>query len=221
MADKEWEDPTEQEKLAATRQKEISSKNASNIKNQLDRALGNYDYANEQNAALRDVQLQQAARKAETDRFQAQRGLRNAALGTLSAMGPNAYNSSALDNMRYMLGDRNDYDNVSYWQQLQENRDMVNNAYQENYNANQVAKQDAIAAAINALADIDSSLAANLANIHPDLYEAPGTNKDIAKATKSVTKKADSKALQPSSPTLSGYIMPAVAEQAVRNLRTR
>ena len=63
MADYDAGEITERERLAAARQKEIAARNADAVKNQLSRQLANYDQANQQNAALRDVQLKQNERK--------------------------------------------------------------------------------------------------------------------------------------------------------------
>ena len=149
---------------------QIAKYNAKATGDQFNRQTQNYDFANRQNASLRDTQFKQAARKSEAERFEAQRNLRNAALGLLGTMGNQAMNSSTLGNTMFMFRDRNDADNSTYWQGLQDNRNAIQNAYDESYNQNQVAKRDAAINAIKALQDIDSGLASDLGNIQGDLF---------------------------------------------------
>lgn len=218
MADYDSGEITERERLAAARQKEIAARNAEGVKNQLRRQLANYDLADQQNAALRDVQLKQNERKAEADRFEAQRNLRNAALGLFGSMGNTAMNSSTLGNTMSMLRDRNDADNSVYWQQLMENRDTVLNAYDESVNQNQIAKNDAVINAEKALRDIEDDLSANLSNINPNLYEAPASASDIRF---NATELYNDNKVNPNIAKLAGYIMPENAEQTIRPQRNR
>lgn len=217
MADYDSGEITERERLAAQRQKEIAEFNRNSISDptygQLANQLANYDQANRQNAALRDVQFRQSGRKAEADRFEANRNLQNAALGLFGSLGNQAMNSSTLGNTMSMLRDRNDADNSTYWQQLTENRNAVQNAYDESYNQNQVAKNDVITNAAKAIRDIESDLAANLSNINPNLYVAPGTGEGVLNAWNPgpYEQRVDDHLAQ-----LSGYIMPENAEQNVR-----
>ena len=218
MADYDAGEITERERLAAARQKEIAARNAEGVKNQLRRQLANYDLADQQNAALRDVQLKQNERKAEADRFEAQRNLRNAALGLFGSMGNTAMNSSTLGNTMSMLRDRNDADNSVYWQQLMENRDTVLNAYDESVNQNQIAKNDAVINAEKALRDIEDDLSANLSNINPNLYQAPASASDMRFYA---TELYDENKVNPNIAKLAGYIMPENAEQTIRPQRNR
>lgn len=200
---------TEREELAADRQKKLSRYDANSVANQLDYQLKTYDLADAQNKALRDLQIKQNRRKAEADRFEAQRQLQNAALGLFSSAGT-AMNGSTTGNMLSMLRNRNDADNSTYWQQLQENMDAVNNAYEESYDQNQVSRRDAAVNATKSLRDIQSNLAANLNNINPNLYEAPGTNEDLNQiGTRIADVRKGYTAANAHQPTLSGYIMPS------------
>lgn len=221
MADYDAGDITDRERLAAQRQKEIAAFNATSIDDPnsglLAQQFKNYDQANRQNARLRDVQLKQISRKNETDRFEAQRQLQNAALGLFGSM-DQGMNSSTVGNMMKMLRNRNDSDNTTYWQQLMDNQNMVRNAYEEAANQNQVAKNDAIVNASKAIRDLEGDLAANLNNINPNLYVTPGTGEGILNAWVPgplENRVADHLA------QLSGYIMPADAEQAVRGQRNK
>lgn len=165
---------SEREEKAAENQKEIAKYNASATKNQLNQQLKNYDFANAQNRRLADVELAQNSRKTESDRFEAARDLQNAALGLLGSMGNQAMNSSSINNFNYMLENRNDKDNNTYWTQHQVNQDAVNNAYDESANQNQVAKNDAVINTEKALKDMQADLSTNISNINPNLYVAPG-----------------------------------------------
>ena len=214
MADYDAGEVTDREELAAERQKEIAGRHASGIKNQLNRQLANYDFANEQNARLRDVQLGQARQKGETDRFEAQRQLQNAATGLFGSMNQ-AMNSSTIGNTLSMLRNRNDSDNTTYWQQLQDNINAVRNAYEESANQNQVAKMDAIANAEKAIRDVEDDLSANLANINPNLYVPGGTGDARFNATELYN---DNK-VPMNMAQRSGYLMPENAEQNILNRR--
>lgn len=216
MADYDAGEITERERLAAERQKEIASFNAQAVRNQLSRQLANYDQANQQNAALRDVQLKQISRKNETDRFEAQRQLQNAALGLFGSM-DQGMNSSTVGNAMKMLRNRNDSDNTTYWQQLMDNQNTVRNAYEEAANQNQVAKNDAVTNAAKALQDLEGDLSANLNNINPNLYIGPG---DAGFNFHTETFYNNNK-VAPNLANLSGYIMPVNAEQAVRGQRNK
>jgi len=212
---------TDREKLAAERQKALAKYNANSIANQLDQQIYTYDVADKQNKALRDLQLKETRRKGEADRFEAQRQLQNAALGLFASASP-AMNGSTTGNMMSMLRNRNDADNSTYWEQRQENENAINNAYNESYAQNQIARRDAAVNATKALRDTQGDLAANLSNINPNLYEAPGKDSDIKKILDSVNaiRKTYTKA-NAYQPSLSGYIMPANAEQNIIGKRNK
>ncbi len=240
--DYDKDEVTDREKLAAERQQSLAKYDANSVANQLEQQIYTYDLADKQNKALRDLQLKQNKRKAEADRFEAMRQLQNAALGLFSSAG-SAMNGSTTGNMMSMLRNRNDADNSTYWQQLQENNDAVNNAYEESYDQNQIARRDAAVNATKALRDINSSLSANLSNINPNLYAEPGkasvidSGNNIANAVQAAVNggKSDTqlildkvneirkgyKLANANQPTLSGYIVPPNAEQAVIGKRNR
>lgn len=216
MADYDLGEVTERERLAAERQKEIAGRHADAVRNQLSRTLGNYDFANEQNRKLADVQLKQNQRKTEADRFEAQRNLQNATIGLLGAMNQ-AMNGSSTGNLMRMLENRSDADNQTYWNQHQQNADAINNAYQESVNQNQVAKNDAVANAEKAIRDIEDDLAANLANINPNLYEPPGTGAADFRATELY----NNNRVNQNNAQLSGYLMPQDSVQNARRMSPR
>lgn len=205
---------TDRERLAAQRQNALAKYNAQSLQNQLNYQLRNYDLADKQNASLRDVQLKQNRRNAETDRFEAQRQLQNAALGLMGSMNQ-AMNGSSTGNLMRMLEDRNDSDNNIQWDQLRRNDDSVYNAYQESLNQNNASRFDAISNARKGLRDIQSDLAANLNNINPNLYKAPGSNKDIDKIQQNVAKQQN--AVKQRNAYLSGYITPGRSEEVAKN----
>lgn len=205
---------TNRERLAADRQKKIARYNAQSVANQLDQSFATYDFADAQNKRLRDIQLLQNRRKAEADRFEAQRQLQNAMTGLVASAG-SALAGSTLGNLMKIMEDRNDAENNTYWNQLQTNNDTVNNAYNESRNQNQAAKKDVVTQAIKSLRDIQSDLSANSNNINPNLYVEPGADKEIQKIQKRVAGKNVPKNMA----QLSGYIMPDNAEQTVRPQR--
>ena len=202
---------------AANRLKEIANYDVDAARTQAQRQIENYDLANEQNRALRDLQLKQLRRDTESDRFNAQRQLRNATLGLLGSMGPTAFNSSSIGNVMSMLRDRNDADNTAYWDQLQQNFNQVNNAYEESVNANQVAKNDVLANLEKAQKDINSALSANLNNIDESYYVSPYGSSIDSGAGQNPAQSNTS----PNYAQLAGYLMPENAEQNVRPLRNR
>lgn len=207
---------TDRERNAAKNQKAISNRNAAAVTNQLARQLANYDMANTQNRSLANVELKQNQRKSEADRFEAQRNLQNAAIGLLGSMNA-AMNGSSIGNTMRMLENRNDADNQTFWTQHQANQDAVENAYQESFNQNQVAKNDAAASAEKAIRDIEDDLAANLNNINPNLYVAPGTGDARLNATQAYTNNS----VQANNAKLSGYLMPDNSVQAARAITPR
>lgn len=237
MADYDKGEITERERLAAQRQGDIARWNANTIKNDLAWKMDNYNRADKQNRALADVQLKQNSRKTEADRFDAMRDLQNASLGLFGSMNQ-AMNGSSVGNLMRMLENRNDKDNNTYWTQHQTNQDQVNNAYTEAYNQNMIAKNDAAMAAEKALRDLEGDLAANLNNINPNLYQAPGNSGGAAApegwfnsvggsganlgsndAYKNAMEKYNLYA--PNIAKVSGYMMPDNSAQAARQMSPR
>lgn len=213
MADYDAGELTEREKSAGSNQIEIAKQNADDIRNQLSKQLETYDFANRQNRALADTQLKQNSRKTSADRFEAQRDLQNATLGLLGSMGT-AMNGSSVGNLMQMLENRNDKENNTYWAQLQTNNDSVENSYQDSFNQNQVAKRDAVTSAEKAIRDVESDLSANLNNINPNLYTAPGTG-DANLDSGSVWSGAGD--VQENNAKISGYVMPDNRQGTTRN----
>lgn len=161
---------TDQQRIAARNQTNLSEMNRESVWRQLSRQLATYDYADAQNRALADAQRKQNSRKNDSDRFEAQRDLQSAALGLLGSMGT-AMNGSATGNLMQMLESRNDKENNTYLSQLQQNQDAVENAYQEALNQNNVNRLDARNSADKAVDDIHSDWYANINNINPKLHD--------------------------------------------------
>lgn len=203
---------------AADRQNRVAEYNARSLQQQLGDQLASYALADEQNRNLRDVQSLQGRIKDETDRFQANRDLQNAAVGLYGVLGP-AGNSSSVYNLMRMLENRNDSDNVTYWQQAQQNRDTVNNAYEESVNQNQVARLEALANAQKGMRDLQADLSANLQGLGSEYYQEPGSNPEIAEIERALAQQAS--AITANNPRLSGYIMPDNSVQAARDLSPR
>lgn len=93
---------TAREHKAAKNQTAISKQNVRDVQNQLARQLSNYDFADAQNRALADTQLDQNSRKTSADRYETQRDLQAATLGLLGSMG-SAMNGSTTGNLMSML----------------------------------------------------------------------------------------------------------------------
>lgn len=212
MADYDAGEVTERERLAANRLTDIANANVAALRNQLSRQLDNYGMANQQNAALADVQVKQNQRKTEADRFEANRGLQNAALSLLQ----NGMTGSTVPIFMRMLEDRNDADNQTYWTQYQTNVDAVRNAQQESENANNVASMDAVINGAKAASDIGNDLAANLNNINPNLYQTG--EQALGNASDAIYEQYKK---NPALARLSGYIMPETAQQTALNMTPR
>ena len=208
----------EQDKLnkqAAQNQTALSQQNIRDVKNQLARQLSNFDLADAQNRALADTQLNQNSRKMSADRFEAQRDLRDAALGLLGSMGQ-AMNGSSTGNLMRMLQSRNDKENNTFWAQHQVNQDAIENAYDDSLNQNNIARRDAMQSAEKAIRDISADWAASMANIDPDWFKL-GNVGDIDVATSDQRKAAKSlssdtawtpTAAPQNNATISGYLIP-------------
>lgn len=216
MADYDAGEVTERERLAAGNLKTIAKKNAQATKNQLDRQQANYDMANTQNSALRDKQNKESRRAAEADRFEAYRDLINSNIGLMGSMNQ-AMNGSTLKNLMTMNQDRMDKDNSTYWEQLQENMNQNDNSYIDSYNQNNVAKNDAAISAEKALADMEGDLAANLNNINPNLYSAPGEGE----ANLGSGGYYDAHKQQANLAKMSGYVMPDNSRSQAKQTQPR
>lgn len=206
MADYDKGEITDRERKAAENQTATSKQNVRDVQNQLKRQLANYDFADAQNRALADTQLRQNSRKTSADRFEAQRDLQAATLGLLGSMGT-AMNGSSTGNLLRMLESRNDKENNTYWAQLQENQDQVENAYNDSLNQNNTARRDAMQSAEKAIRDIEGDWRANMNNINPNLFPggtgAVGGDKNLASQTAWNSSKA-----KKNNATMSGYVIP-------------
>lgn len=213
MADYDAGELTDRERLAGDNQITVAKQNADDVRNQLAKQLETYDFANRQNRALADTQLKQNSRKTSADRFEAQRDLQNAALGILGSMNQ-ALNGSATGTLMRMLENRNDKENNIYWAQHQVNQDTVENSYQDSFNQNQVAKRDAVTSTEKAIHDIESDLSANLNNINPNLFTAPGRDEANLDSGSVWTGAGD---IKENNARMSGYVMPDNRNGATRN----
>lgn len=218
MADYDAGEITARERRAAQNQTATSKQNVRDVQNQLRRQLANYDFADAQNRALADAQLRQNSRKTSADRFEAQRDLQAATLGLLGSMG-SAMNGSSTGNLLRMLESRNDKENNTYWAQLQENQDQVENAYNDSLNQNRVARRDAMQSAEKAIRDIEGDWRANMNNINPNLF--PGATGSVGgdSAVASQTAWNANKARQ-NNARMSGYVIPDNRGNGTRLLPT-
>lgn len=196
---------TARERKAAKNQTAISTRNVKDVQNQLARQLSNYDFADAQNRALADTQLDQNSRKTSADRYEAQRDLQAATLGLLGSMG-SAMNGSTTGNLMSMLRSRNDKENNTFWAQHQVNQDAVENAYNDSLNQNNVARRDAMQSAEKAIRDIETDWGANMNNINPNLYKGLsniGGDKSLSANTAWTPEK-----VQQNNSEISGYVIP-------------
>lgn len=108
------------------------------------RDMANNTFAEQEdfNKKLLATEQQQASRATEDDRFLAQRSLQNAAQGVMGAMG-NALSGSGTNVMGNMLRNRQDTENVTYWNQLQKNWDDAQNSYDTAQQSLTAARNDA------------------------------------------------------------------------------
>lgn len=211
MADYDSGEVTDRERTAASHLGGIAGYNAQTTKNQLAQQLGNYDLADTQNRKLADVQRSQNSRKSANERFGQNKKLQTSTQGLLGAAG-NALNGSSLYGLLDMLATRTDLDNAEVWSTLAQNQNAVENAYNESLNQNVLARNDAAINAEQGLRGIQSDTSAQLNNINPNLYEAPGEGATSvgADGTYEANKRAANMA------QLAGYIMPDDAMTAAR-----
>ena len=99
--------------------------------------------------------------------------VQNATRGLLGTVGSGLYGST-LYNIMDMLRNRQDLDSQATLNTLQQNWATAENAYHESANANVLSRNDAATNAEYALRGIQSDTAAQLNNINPDLFVAPG-----------------------------------------------
>lgn len=204
--------PTSNDRRAAANQIEIARTDADATRRQLDRQLARYDFMNRQNAKLRDVNMQQSSRQSAGNRFDALTNLANSAVGIMSALGPQALQSSSLGTFMQMMDRRNLQDSGTYWDELDQNWDQSRNAYDEAAAQNQASRMDAVIEAEKALADQESALSANLNNINANLYQKPGTGSaDLGSSSV-----YGDNPVQEHYAQLAGYAMPDYATQDAR-----
>lgn len=212
-------DVTDEQRQAASNLKTIANYNADSTKNQLSQQLANYDLADQQNRALADTERNQSSKSAASDRFAQNKKLQNATRGLLGTVGNGMYGST-LYNIMDMLRSRQDLDNIDTLNTLQQNWDTAENAYNESVNSNVLARNDAASNAEYALRGIQSDTAAQLNNINPNLFEAPGSGETSvgAEGTYDANKREANLA------KMSGYIMPSsnqIADQTKPKSQTR
>ena len=197
-------DVTDEQRQAANNLTTIANYNAQSTKNQLAQQLENYDLADKQNRALADTEKHQSSKSAAADRFAQNKKLQNATRGLLGTVGSGLYGST-LYNIMDMLRNRQDLDSQATLNTLQQNWDTAENAYNESANANVLSRNDAATNAEYALRGIQSDTAAQLNNINPDLFVAPGEGDTNVGADGTA---ADNKH-EANLARMSGYIMPS------------
>lgn len=197
-------DVTDEQRQAADNLVNIANYNADSTKNQLSQQLANYDLADQQNRALADTEKNQSSKSAAADRFSQNKKLQNATRGLLGTVGNGMYGST-LWNIMDMLRSRQDLDNQTTLNTLQQNWDTAENAYNESANSNVLARNDAASNAEYALRGIQSDTAAQLNNINPDLFVSPGEGDTNVGADGTY----ENNKRGPNLAKMSGYIMPS------------
>lgn len=182
----------------------IGAYNAQSIKDQAARGKANYDLADQQNTQLAQVQKEQNSRKASADRFGQQKKLQSSVSSLRDATG-NAMQGSGTWNIIDMLRTRLDLDNNEVWNTLTQNQNAVRNALDEALNANVVASNDLFSNAEAGLRGIEADTSAQLNNIDPDLFVAPGTGA----ANFGSAGYANANMTPAHMAALAGYLMPA------------
>ena len=178
-------DLTDEEREAAKNQNALAKMNIQDLQNQLNRQLDIYNQSDAQNKRLADAERMQASRKAESDRFDAQRNLQAASLSLLGDMGQ-AMNGSATGNLMRMLETRNDLEDNAQLSQLLSNWEQTNNQYNDTLNQNRIARMEAMANAEKAINDATRNWMAALNNIDPSLFPKDGPvngDKSLAAST--------------------------------------
>ena len=139
-----------------------------------------------------------------------------AAQASTGAMGSHM-NGSNMENFLSMIDSRNDADNVNFWDQLQENWNTAENAYNESLNQNALQRNEIVANARKQMHDIEANTSANLQNIDEDEYYAPGKGRTDF-WFRGYGNDADQKMSPGNMAQVSGYIMPSNAQQVSRNV---
>lgn len=199
---------TDRERTAANHLGKIGAHNIRSIEGDYWRQVADYDYANQQNRSLADVQNKQNAQLAASERFAANKKLQSAVSGLLGTTG-NAMNGSSVYNLLDMIGTRTDLDNNEAWRSFRKNRNTVENAYQESENQNNLNRNEAATKAERAMRDIEGDISAQLNNINPNLWVAPQTSDaDFGSNNFAYPKREYAKQA-----SMSGYLMPEAAKQ--------
>lgn len=195
--------PTAEEKASADNLLLIAAANAAAAIAQYDQAMASYAQADAQNAQLAKIEKQQHSKTTASDRFAQLKKLQSSTSGITAAAG-NALQGSQTGNMISMLRGRGDLDSTEALDALTLNYNAVSNALDESLNTNAIARNDAASAAEAALREIESDTAAQLNNLDPKLFVAPGTGK----ANFGATGYAASRLTPANMAKLSGYFMP-------------
>ena len=196
---------TDEEKEAAKNQNALAKMNIQDLQNQLNRQLDIYNQADTQNKRLADAERAQASRKAESDRFDAQRNLQAASLALLGDMGQ-AMNGSATGNLMRMLENRNDLEDNAQLSQLLSNWEQTNNQYNDTLNQNRIARMEAMANTEKAINDATRNWMAALNNIDPSLFPKSGYVNGDASLAASTAWKRKAEGAAPTSSLIAPFV---------------
>ena len=164
---------TAQQRRAAKNQIGVSKYNARSVKDELKAANRNFAQGDKQNRARAKVNMRNNSRTASGDRFAQLQKMQSATSGLMASAG-NALQGGQAMNVANMLKQRNGMDNNETLRTLATNQNATIDALNESLNASALGRNSAAAAAARALRGLEADLAAQLNNINPKLYKAPG-----------------------------------------------
>jgi hypothetical protein len=189
---------------------------STSIDNQLSQGIENLQKANTQERSLADVQKKQNQRTSANNRFQQYNTLMNV-LGTI--LGPassgNMLNGSTAYNLSNLLTNRNNADSATAWDQLTNNQNAIENAYQQAVNSNANAQNEAASLAEYNKRLLKQNNAETINNSDSGGFENPATSDRIA--TDNIYK---DNSLPAQLAQLAGYITPEAAQENARKTQT-
>lgn len=169
---------SDEKSKAADRTRALANFNA---QNSIDRFADKVDYYNKANQNAKDTfaaQNIQDKQSSNTNRYEAYRNDMLAAMSNRNRM-DQALNSSAADNLLLAHRLKNDEHSNKLSQELRSNLNANMNDLVNTLNQNALSQESDRIDLIRDLTNQEASLAADLANIDPDLFELPGENSSI------------------------------------------
>ena len=202
--------PTDEQTQAAVKASKIASFNAQTVRDEAIEANRIYGEADKQSRLQAAVQRIQNSKMAAGERFGAQKNMQMSAQ-QLFANGGAAMMSSGAGGMAQMLRSRADMDQTDVYDTLRGNQEQVDNEMNKTLNDNAFARMEMLNKARGEIRGIEGDTSAQLANIHPDFFQRPGTGDDKASITQNFLSGASLRGVKPpktTPPSSGGYIRP-------------